>query len=83
MADSDKDIEKSGRTKDNFCPPGTRIEVTPVPGTTKSNTRCKTIGGNVDIGDPDQTVNRTGQGGDPGGSTTSGTRAQQDYHQNK
>ena len=84
MADSDKDIEKSGRTRDNFCPPGTRIEVTPVPGTTKSNTRCKTVGGNVDIGDPkNQTVNRTGQGGNPGGSTTSGTRAQQDYHQSK
>ena len=27
MADSEKDIEKSGRTKDNFCPPGTRMEV--------------------------------------------------------
>ena len=80
MADSDKDIEKSGRTNDTFCPPGTRKEVTPVPGTTKANTRCKTVGGNVDIGDPkNQTVNKTGQGG----STTSGTRAQQDYHQNK
>lgn len=80
MADSDKDVEKSGRTNDTFCPPGTRKEVTPVPGTTKANTRCKTIGGNVDIGDPkNQTVNKTVQGG----STTSGTRAQQDYHQNK
>lgn len=79
MADSDKDVEKSGRTNDTFCPPGTRKEVTPVPGTTKANTRCKTIGGNVDIGDPkNQNVNRS-----VGGSTTSGTRAQQDYHQNK
>ena len=84
MSDADKTLEKYGRTKDNYCPPGTRREVTPVPGTNKSNSRCKTIGGNVDIGDPkNKTVNRTGQGGNPGGSTTSGTRAQQDYHQNK
>ena len=80
MDDADKTIEKSGRTEKDFCPPGTSIERTRIPGTNQSNVRCKTSG-SVDVGN--QSTNRTGQGGNPGGSTTSGTRAQQDYHQNK
>ena len=80
MDDADKTVEKSGRTEKDFCPPGTSIERTRIPGTNQSNVRCKTSGG-VDV--CDQLPNRTEQGGNPGGSTTSGTRAQQDYHQNK
>lgn len=63
MDDADKTIEKSGRTEKDFCPPGTSIERTRIPGTNQSNVRCKTSGG-VDVGDlKNKTVNKTGQGG--------------------
>ena len=62
MSDADETVAKSGRTDKTFCPPGTKIERTPIPGTTKANVRCKTTGGNVDIGDP-KNKNKTGQGG--------------------